>query len=88
MHHRRALQSLTALALTILSACSATSVTGADPPTPADLIRCTQPRPQICTREYVPVCATLKDHSEATYATGCTACSDPDVVGYRPDPCE
>lgn len=53
-----------------------------------DLILCQEPRPQICTREYDPVCATLKDGSTSTGATGCTSCSDTEVVGYKMGACE
>jgi len=53
-----------------------------------NMIRCTEPRPEICTQEYLPVCAELKNGAERTYASGCVACSDAKVVGYRPDPCE
>jgi len=49
---------------------------------------CTDPRPQLCTREYNPVCAKLIDASKKTYATGCTACSDQKVSGYYPSACE
>ena len=48
-----------------------------------DLILCEEPRPQICTREYNPVCATLQDGSTRTGSTGCTSCSDHEVVGYK-----
>jgi len=51
------------------------------------LTRCTEPRPQVCTHEYLPVCATLQDGARKTYPTGCTACSDSKVVGYVPEPC-
>lgn len=51
--------------------------------------RCTEPRPEICTREYNPVCATLSTgKQQKTYATGCTACADPAVIKYRQGPCE
>jgi hypothetical protein len=53
-----------------------------------DLIRCTEPRPEVCTQEYRPVCATLSDGGERTYASGCVACADVRVLGYRRDPCE
>ena len=49
---------------------------------------CKEPRPQMCTREYRPVCAKLEDGSMKTYSNGCTACTDPKVVGYVPDACE
>lgn len=52
-----------------------------------DLILCEEPRPQICTREYDPVCATLKDGGTITGSTGCTSCSDPEVVGYKKGAC-
>ena len=49
---------------------------------------CTEPRPQICTYEYNPVCATLNDGTVKTYATGCTACADPLVKGWNPGECD
>lgn len=48
---------------------------------------CTDPRPQVCSREYRPVCTKLKAGSHKTYANGCTACSDPKVVSYTPGKC-
>ncbi len=52
-----------------------------------DVILCEEPRPQICTREYNPVCATLKNGSTKTGSTGCTSCSDHEVVGYKMGAC-
>jgi len=52
-----------------------------------DLIICTEPRPQICTREYDPVCASMQDGSVKTYSTGCTSCSDKEVTGYKKGSC-
>ena len=52
-----------------------------------DLILCEEPRPQICTREYNPVCGTLQDGSTKTGSTGCTSCSDPEVIGYMMGAC-
>jgi len=48
---------------------------------------CTEPRAQMCTREYRPVCAN-KGGVRVTYATGCTACADPKVASYQPDACQ
>ncbi len=49
---------------------------------------CIEPRPQICTMQYMPVCATLGDGSTKTYATDCSACSDAKVVSYSADACK
>jgi hypothetical protein len=59
------------------------SRTGAETWTP-----CPEPRPQICTQEYRPVCAKLQDGGFKTYSNGCTACTDPSVTGYRDGACE
>ena len=48
---------------------------------------CEEPRPQVCTMEYRPVCANLSDGSVKTYATGCTACSDAKVVSWVEGEC-
>jgi len=48
---------------------------------------CKEPRPQICTMEYIPVCASLKDNSFKTYATGCSACSDVNVIKHKAGQC-
>lgn len=48
----------------------------------SNIKQCTNPRPEICTMEYVPVCATLKNKKIKTYSTACTACSDSNVISY------
>ncbi len=48
---------------------------------------CKNPRPQICSREYDPVCSSLSDGSKRTSATGCTACSNLAVLGYTMGAC-
>jgi hypothetical protein len=73
---------LVALAL-LLAACHSE----VSRPHDESLTMCTEPRPEICTREYRPVCALHRDGSRKTQATGCVACSQPDVVGYRPGTC-
>jgi hypothetical protein len=52
------------------------------------MMTCTEPRPQICTQDYRPVCALLQDGSLATYSNGCNACSDQAVTRYREGACE
>lgn len=61
--------------------------------------QCESPRPEICTKEYNPVCA-VKDTGircittpcpstkEISYATGCTACADSKVIKYKQGACE
>ena len=59
---------------------------------------CQDPRPDMCTEEYRPVCA-LRDTGVRcvttpcpsaewkTYGNACAACSDTDVMGYRLEEC-
>ena len=51
-------------------------------------VACQDPRPQVCTLEYDPVCGTLTDGSSKLFATDCTACSDPSVVGFTMGACD
>jgi len=65
---------------------------------PLNAVQCTDPRPQICTMDYTPVCAT-RDNSKpcataaceptetATYANACMACADPAVKYHLPTAC-
>ncbi len=64
-----------------------TLLSGANAPSDEGYTACPEERPQICTREYRPVCALLEDGTRDTRATGCTACSDPRVRGWIPEPC-
>jgi len=72
---------------TLVSACAAYGEKTVSPST-AELTACHEPRPQICTREYNPVCATYSNGSKKTGSTGCTSCSDAEVVGYTMGACE
>ncbi len=51
------------------------------------LTQCTEPRPEICTREYAPVCALLQEGTRRSYASKCVACSDQNVVAYKAGKC-
>ena len=76
---------LTGLAV-MLTAASACTWAETEP----DLVRCTDPRPEVCTMDYTPVCALrAEDGSEhwKTYANACTACSDATVKAYREKAC-
>ena len=75
------------LMLLVLSVISTACHHSNTKPDYTDLKMCPEERPQICTREYNPVCATLNDGSNKTYSTGCTSCSDNNVVGYNIGKC-
>ena len=51
-------------------------------------VTCEEPRPEVCTRDYRPVCAEVADGSVRTYPNGCDACADEAVQAYRPGACE
>lgn len=74
------------LTAAILFGCSGGSAPQ-DAPDDPTLTRCVDPRPQVCTHEYRPVCGESEDGSAKTYGNACTACSDPDVAGHRPGEC-
>ena len=60
-------------------------------PAPPDLpliTSCESPRPQVCTMIFAPVCASRKDDNVETYASGCNACADDQVVSYLDGACE
>jgi len=63
------------------------------------LIKCTEPRPEICTNEYKPVCATrdtgvrcvttpCQTMEKKTYGNACAACRDQKVLGYQLGACQ
>jgi hypothetical protein len=49
---------------------------------------CIDPRPQICTMDYTPVCAQLENGELKTYSNACSACADVSVVAHSPAACE
>lgn len=53
----------------------------------SETIVCKDPRPQMCTMDYRPVCGTKSDGTQETYSNGCGACSDPEVVEYLAGEC-
>lgn len=52
-----------------------------------ELIQCTSPKPQVCTREYRPVCGFENDGDLKTFSNSCTACSSPKVTSYCEGDC-
>lgn len=65
---------------------------------PENLVQCMDPRPEMCTMEYRPVCGvrdtgvrcitTPCDSTELmTFGNGCQACGDAAVIGYTEGAC-
>ena len=68
----------------LLASCAATSAGQI----PTNAVQCTDPRPQVCTMDYTPVCATRREITEmATYANACAACADLAVIYHQPGEC-
>ncbi len=75
-------------AISVLAAACSTPASDDAATQASDLTPCEDPRPQICTANYDPVCGRLEDGSDKTYANGCSACGDAAVTGHRPGACE
>ena len=56
-------------------------------PTPTLVTQCTEPRPQVCTMEYAPVCAVLESGARTESSSACNACADDKITGYVVGPC-
>jgi hypothetical protein len=65
-----------------LTGCSGTQSVDAE-----SVRQCQDPRPQVCTLEYAPVCGILGNRERREYSNGCSACSDHEVTGYVDGPC-
>jgi len=87
MKRRRTAFVVAAMWLTVSAGC-ATSPPAAERGDGADnFISCQEPRPEICTMDYLPVCGALQSGDKKTYANACVACSDTAVNGYTKSVC-
>jgi hypothetical protein len=70
----------------------------AAPAPAAPFVTCSDPRPEICTQQYQPVCAQVDtgircikapcpSAESRTFPNGCAACTDPKVLGFIEGPC-
>ena len=65
------------------------AIAGCRSPAPRDMTACDEPRPQVCTHDYRPVCGYVPGEDRwKTYGNSCTACSDPAVAGWQAGPCK
>lgn len=83
----------------LVTACRSPQPVPASADAARDTIACAEPRPEICTQDYQPVCGlrdsgircvtTPCDSTEwKTYSNACAACSDSDVLRYRAGACD
>ena len=56
-------------------------------PVPEGATLCDEPRPQICTRDYRPTCATKTDHSQYVASNPCEACANLEVKYFVDGDC-
>ncbi|MFV0477923.1 MAG: hypothetical protein ACK5ME_08820 [Parahaliea sp.] len=49
---------------------------------------CDEPRPQVCTMEYNPVCGVISDGQRQSYSSPCNACAHDEVTSFEPGRCE
>ncbi|CAA0094945.1 Uncharacterised protein [Zhongshania aliphaticivorans] len=87
------------LAFLIVSACTSTDTQAPAPPTmQSGFTACESTRPEMCTREYRPVCghidtgvrcvtAPCPSERHNTYGNACSACADENVIGYEIGDC-
>ncbi|WP_373090752.1 hypothetical protein [Zhongshania sp.] len=84
------------LTLGVLSAC--TTQAKPEAPMAEGFKSCETPRPQMCTREYRPVCGHIDtdircintpcpSQRHQTYGNACSACAEDKVMGYEQGDC-
>lgn len=52
------------------------------------LNQCVSPKPELCTKEYKPVCGFETDGNYRTFSNACMACSDAEVNTYDDGACK
>lgn len=88
------------IAALLLQACAVTPKDGAKAESQQQgFISCESPRPDICTREYRPVCGHVDTGTRCvsqpcesarhrTFSNACSACANRQVIGYEFGSCE
>ena len=77
-----------ALIVSVGLACASSPQESDDAVEEPPVTSCAEPRSQVCTMEYIPVCGHRYDGERKTYPNACSACSDSEVSGRHPGACE
>ena len=77
-----------AMAVALVTACTTAGSADGEVPVTSGITACEEPRPQICTAHYDPVCGLHENGDFESHANACAACSVASVSGYRPGACE
>ena len=82
-------QALLILVFLAMSGCAATEPIKSNETKPNYPKRqiCREPRPEMCTQQYDPVCGQFSQGGSKTYSNWCSACSDKAVESYVPGEC-
>jgi len=75
------------IAAACLTLCACASAGSDQSTTAVDTTICEDPRPQVCTMDYTPVCATLQDGPVKSYSNACSACADANVKSWVANAC-
>ncbi|MEH6825281.1 MAG: hypothetical protein V7629_15350 [Motiliproteus sp.] len=80
------------MVLLLLSGCNHTLQPGQQTTAPKQPAQCPQPRPETgqqvaCPMNYLPVCAIHADATRSTHANACSACANPEIIGYTDEAC-
>ena len=73
--------------ISLISGCGCKTIAQKKPAPPENAVVCKDPRHNMCTREYRPVCGYFANGSTKTFSNACTACSDQNVISYTQGPC-
>lgn len=76
-----------AMCLAALAGCAATPPATNTSDSASELTPCKDPRPEICTMQYDPVCGVSESGDSKTYSNACAACSNRAVLGYNEGAC-
>jgi hypothetical protein len=76
----------------VLAACSSVEKSEVSkktlPSLPSYSSACPDERPQMCTFDFNPVCATKSSGETHTYSNACSACANVSVQGYSEGECQ